>query len=73
MSWIEAFELEEKVGRFWHRLVGEKHSWPRHPEAAVTLDQVRGQLAVFFRGLGGDRGVAITAASARSSTQRLSW
>ncbi len=73
MSWIEAFELEEKVGRFWHRLVGEKHSWPRHPEAAVTLDQVRGQLAVFFRGLGGDRGVAITAASARSSTHRLSW
>lgn len=73
MSWIEAFELEEKVGRFWHRLVGEKHSWPRYPEAAVGLDQVRAQLAVFFRGLGGDRGIAITAASLRTSTHRLSW
>ncbi|MGE5477706.1 MAG: nitric oxide reductase activation protein NorD [Bacteroidales bacterium] len=73
MSWIEAFELEEKVGRLWHRLVGEAPSWPRYPEAAVTLDQVRGQLAVFFRGLGGDKGVAITAASLRTSTHRLSW
>lgn len=73
MSWREGLELEERVGRFWHRLVGDKHSWPRHPEAVVQLDQVRGQLAVFFRGLGGDAGVAITAASLRTSTHRLSW
>lgn len=71
MSWTEVFELEDKVGRLWHRLVGEKHSWPRYPEAGVSLDQVRGQLAVFFRGLGGDRGIAITAASLRTSTHRL--
>ncbi len=73
MSFLEFLELEDTVGKFWHRLVGEKHSWPRFPEAAVTLDQVRGQLAVFFRGLGGDRGVAITAASLRTSTHRLTW
>ncbi|MGE5515137.1 MAG: nitric oxide reductase activation protein NorD [Bacteroidota bacterium] len=73
MAFHEFFELEEKVGRFWHRLVGDKHSWPRHPEAAVSLDQVRGQLAVFFRGLGGDKGVAIMSASLRTSTHRLSW
>ncbi|MBX9635578.1 MAG: protein norD, partial [Magnetospirillum sp.] len=73
MSWTELFELEDKVGRLWHRLVGEKHSWPRYPEAAVPLDQVRAQLSVFFRGLGGDRGIAITAASLRTSTHRLSW
>ena len=62
MAFHEFFELEEKVGRFWHRLVGERYSWPRYPEAAVSLDHVRGQLSVFFRGLGGDKGVAITAA-----------
>jgi nitric oxide reductase NorD protein len=73
VAFHEFFELEEKVGRLWHRLVGEAPSWPRYPEAAVTLDQVRGQLAVFFRGLGGDKGVAITAASLRTSTHRLSW
>lgn len=73
MSWTEIFELEERVGRFWHRLVGERPSWPRHPEAAVSLDSVRGQLAVFFRGLGGDKGVAVTAQSARTSAHRLTW
>ncbi|HTH17094.1 MAG TPA: VWA domain-containing protein [Magnetospirillum sp.] len=73
MAFHEFFELEEKVGRFWHRLVGERYSWPRYPEAAVSLDHVRGQLSVFFRGLGGDKGVAITAASLRTSTHRLTW
>ncbi|CAA7626281.1 nitric oxide reductase activation protein NorD [Magnetospirillum sp. UT-4] len=73
MSILEAFELEERVGRFWHRLVGERHSWPRFPEAAVALDSVRAPLAVFFRGLGGDAGVAITAASLSTSAHRLTW
>ncbi|MGE5476776.1 MAG: nitric oxide reductase activation protein NorD, partial [Bacteroidales bacterium] len=73
MSISELFEVEERVGRFWHRLVGEKYSWPRFPDAAVGLEQVRNQLAVFFRGLGGDSGVAITAASARTSDHRLTW
>jgi nitric oxide reductase NorD protein len=73
MSWLEKLELEETIGRVWHRLVGEKHSWPRHPEAAVALDEVRAQLAVFFRGLGGDGGVAVSSASLRTSTHRLTW
>ncbi|MGE5547614.1 MAG: nitric oxide reductase activation protein NorD [Solirubrobacterales bacterium] len=74
MSLLEAFELEERVGRVWHRLVGEStRSWPRFPEAAVRLDDVRQQLAVFFRGLGGDKGVQITASADRTSEHRLSW
>ncbi|MBR9972147.1 nitric oxide reductase activation protein NorD [Magnetospirillum sulfuroxidans] len=73
MSVLQGLELEEKVGRLWHRLVGEKHSWPRYPEAGVPLDHVRGQLAVFFRGLGGDGGISITSSSLKTSTHRLSW
>ena len=73
MSLLEKLELEETVGRLWHRLVGDAPSWPHHPQAAVGLDAVRGALAVFFRGLGGDAGVSITSASLKTSTHRLSW
>ncbi|MDA8232743.1 MAG: VWA domain-containing protein [Magnetospirillum sp.] len=69
---LEWLELEERVGSLWHRMVGEAASYPRHPEAAVALDSVRGRLSVVFRGLGGDGGVEIAAASARSSGHRLS-
>ncbi|MDO8608223.1 MAG: VWA domain-containing protein [Phaeospirillum sp.] len=73
MSWLSFLELEERVGSLWHRWVGEKPSWPRHSEAEVTLDSVRPRLAVFFRGLGGDRGVQIANAAARESGHRLGF
>ncbi|MEO5375926.1 MAG: VWA domain-containing protein [Alphaproteobacteria bacterium] len=73
MKLIEALDLEERVGRFWHRLVGEKATWPTHPEAEVRLDEVRASLAVFFRGVGGDRGIQIVTAGARASGHRLTW
>jgi nitric oxide reductase NorD protein len=73
VSLLAALELEERVGWLWHRLVGGQASWPTHPDAAVTLDSLRGPLAVFFRGLGGDQGVQITVAGARTSGHRLSW
>ncbi len=69
---FDFLEFEEIVGRTWHRLVGEAASYPRHADAAVTLDQVRGSLSVFFRGLGGDFGVEIAATGARESGHRLS-
>ncbi|TAN61377.1 MAG: protein norD, partial [Magnetospirillum sp.] len=72
MSLLDGLELEERVGGLWHRLVGDKASWPHFPEAEVRLESLRGQLAVFFRGLGGDRGVSIATAAARSSSHRLS-
>lgn len=72
MSLLSLFELEERVGEIWHRWVGEKASWPSHPEAAVTLDSVRPRLAVLFRGLGGDKALQITAAQSRQSGHRLS-
>ncbi len=73
MGVLDALELEERVGALWHRLVGERASMPSYPEAAIELDSLRPLLAVFFRGLGGDPGVAITSASARQSGHRLSW
>ncbi len=72
MSLLSALELEERVGEIWHRWVGEKASWPSHPDAQVNLEEVRSRLAVFFRGLGGDRGLRIVAAAARGSGHRLS-
>ncbi|GLR83239.1 hypothetical protein [Azospirillum oryzae] len=69
---LEFFEPEETVGRLWHRLIGGRSSYPHHPEAAVTLESMRPRLAVFFRALGGDRGVRLAAGTAAVSGHRLS-
>ncbi|MBP2301014.1 nitric oxide reductase activation protein NorD [Azospirillum picis] len=68
---LELFEPEEAVGRLWHRLIGGRSSYPHHSDAAVTLDAVRPRLAVFFRALGGDRGVRLAAGTAGRSDHRL--
>ena len=67
----EWLEPEEAIGKRWHRLVGSAASWPRHPQAAVDLAVLKAPLAVFFRGLGGDAGVAIAGATAATSRHRL--
>lgn len=67
------FEPEETVGQQWHRLVGEARSWPRHPEAAVRLEAVRGRLGVMFRALGGAGGVRLMASGQAVSRHRLSF
>ncbi|WP_448189769.1 VWA domain-containing protein [Azospirillum sp. sgz301742] len=66
------FEPEEFVGRHWHRLVGNRSSYPHHPEAAVSLETLRHRLAVFYRGLGGDHGVRLAAGAKAASGHRLS-
>jgi nitric oxide reductase NorD protein len=68
----EFLELEEQIGRYWHRLVGKAESYSYYPDAAVTLDSVRSSLSVFFRGLGGAPGIALTAVIPQSSGHRLS-
>lgn len=68
---LDFLELEETVGKAWHRLVGRAATWPRHPEAAVALDDLRGPLAVVFRGLGGEAGVQLAAVAPRASSHRL--
>jgi nitric oxide reductase NorD protein len=68
---FDFLELEETVGKAWHRFVGGAVSYPRHPEHGVALDEVRGALAVFFRGLGGEFGVQVAGIAPRASSHRL--
>lgn len=70
---LDFLELEETVGRAWHRLVGSTASYPVHAEHAVALTDVRNQIAVMFRALGGERGVQIAGSNARKSRHRLGW
>lgn len=70
---LEVLELEETVGRVWHRLVGATASYPSHAEHAVALADIQGQIAVMFRALGGETGVQIAPSKARKSGHRLGW
>ncbi|MGE5156564.1 MAG: nitric oxide reductase activation protein NorD [Gemmatimonas sp.] len=70
---LDFLELEETIGRTWHRLVGATASYPVHAAQAVSLANVQGQLAVMFRALGGEAGVQIAGSSARKSGHRLGW
>lgn len=70
---LDFLELEETVGRAWHRLVGSTASYPVYAEHAVALTDVRNQIAVMFRALGGERGVQIAGSKTRKSGHRLGW
>ncbi|MBR1168322.1 nitric oxide reductase activation protein NorD [Bradyrhizobium liaoningense] len=70
---LDFLELEETVGRAWHRMVGGTASYPVHAEHAVSLAEVRSRLAVMFRALGGEAGAQIASACARKSGHRLGW
>ena len=70
---LDFLEYEEKVGRLWHRLVGEPASWPSFPAAAVELGGLKDALAVFFRGAGGAPGLELAPAGGRRAGHRLRW
>ncbi|MBH5385521.1 nitric oxide reductase activation protein NorD [Bradyrhizobium diversitatis] len=70
---LDFLELEETVGRAWHRMVGGTASYPIHADYAVSLAEVRSRLAVMFRALGGETGVQIASAGARRAGHRLGW
>jgi nitric oxide reductase NorD protein len=73
MSILSLLEPEETVGRWWHRAVGDRDSFPHFPEAAVPLSAIERELHVFFRGLGGNHGIEIKAAAAEQSRHRLGF
>lgn len=68
---MSLWEPEETVGRYWHRWVGAAASYPRYPDAAVRLDDLRARLAVFYRGVGGAGGVRLAAGGPAASRHRL--
>ncbi|WP_227370055.1 nitric oxide reductase activation protein NorD [Halomonas sp. M20] len=72
MSKLDFLEVEEFVGRHWHRWASNATSYPHHPEAAVQLEDLRVVLGVFFRASGGEAGLEVAAIAARNSTHRLS-
>ena len=68
---LDFIEYEEQFGRFWHKLVGHRPSYPQYPGAIARLDDIRGPLATYFRAMGGDAALEIEAVLERSSGHRL--
>ncbi len=68
---FEFLELEETVGKTWHRLVGQTHSMPRYPDHAVCFEDISSILASCFRGFGGEIACQLVPAAARTSRHRL--
>lgn len=68
----DIFEPEEFVGKYWDQWVGAQTSYAPHEDATVRLDDIRVQIGVFFRGIGGDAGIELGAASAQTKQHRLS-
>lgn len=67
------FEPEELIGGLWHRLVADRGSQARYPDAGVALNDMRRRLEIFFRGLGGSGGVAIKAIAPQAAGNRRSF
>ena len=64
--------MEEWVGELWHKMItrlADEH----HPQAAVSLAEMRHGLGIFFRALGGDGGLQIEAADATANPAHRSW
>ena len=55
--------MEEYVGELWHRFI-TKAAGRHHTDVAVELDDMAKTAAIFFRALGGDSGLSISAAPA---------
>ncbi len=64
--------MEEQVGQYWDRFI-TKLAYQGYPQAAVELKDLTGALGIFFRALGGDGALTITAASATQHGARRSW
>ena len=70
LSRLRLWEPEETVGLAWDDFLHRVADTPAYPEAAINLTEMSGALGVFFRGLGGDRGVAIKAVGEARSKHR---
>jgi nitric oxide reductase NorD protein len=64
--------MEEYVGELWHKLV-TRVADKQNVEATVSLDEISKTAGIFFRALGGDAGLNITAAPATRHGARRRW
>ncbi len=64
--------MEEYVGELWHKLV-TRAADKQHTEATVSLDEISKTAAIFFRALGGDAGLNLSAAPATRHGARRRW
>lgn len=64
--------MEEWVGELWHKLV-TRVAQKEHADAAVNLDEISKSAAIFFRALGGDSGLNLSAAPATRHGARRNW
>ena len=64
--------MEEYVGGLWHKLVTRAAN-QRHADAGVRLDEISKTASIFFRALGGDAGLNLSAAPATRHGARRRW
>lgn len=64
--------MEEYVGELWHKLV-TRVADKQHAEAAASLDEISKTAAIFFRALGGDPGLNLSAAPSTRHGARRGW
>lgn len=64
--------MEEYVGELWHKLVTRAAN-RQHTAAAVSLEEIARTAAIFFRALGGDPGLNLSAATSTRHGARRSW
>ncbi len=64
--------MEEYVGELWHKLV-TRLADKQHAESVVSLDEISKTAAIFFRALGGDAGLSLSAAPATRHGARRGW
>lgn len=64
--------MEEWIGGVWDRLV-RRAAQRGFPDAAVTLAAMRDVIGPYFRGVGGDPGVALKSGSALAHGARRRW
>lgn len=60
--------MEETVGKYWHGLITSA-ARDHYPHAAVSLDDIKVKLGVWFRALGGQRAIRLDAAIPRQLGQ----
>ena len=72
MGILEIFEPEELIGKFWAKRISGQTSYHHYTENAVKFEDISQALKIYFRALGGDAGLELSAAIAKSKSHRLS-